>query len=237
MNALTTFIPPEAKIVSIEDTPEVQVPHHNWIRGCTRGSGKSGEASEVSMFDLLKAALRQRPNLIIVGEIRGVEGAIAFQAMQTGHACMSTFHAASVAKLIQRVTGNPILVPKTYVDNLNVVVICQQVRLANGSLARRLTSINEIVSYDSIADSFSFIEVFSWSPLNDTFLFRGFQNSYILESKIAPRRGFPEEKRRQIYKILKQRADVLKRICEQGKTNFYDVYAILAKAYREGYFR
>ncbi len=237
MNALTTFIPPEAKIVSIEDTPEVQVPHHNWIRGCTRGSGKSGEASEVSMFDLLKAALRQRPNLIIVGEIRGVEGAIAFQAMQTGHATMSTFHAASVSKLIQRVTGNPINVPKTYVDNLNVVIICQQVRLANGSLARRLTSINEIVNYDSVADSFSFIEVFNWNPLDDTFQFRGFQNSYLLENKIAPRRGLPEEKRRQIYKVLKQRSDVLRRIHEQGKTNFYEVYAILAKAYREGLFR
>jgi flagellar protein FlaI len=237
LNALTTFIPPESKIVSIEDTPEVQVPHHNWIRGVTRGSGKQGDASEVSMFDLLKAALRQRPNLIIVGEIRGAEGAIAFQAMQTGHACMSTFHAASVSKLIQRVTGNPILVPKTYVDNLNVVVICQQVRLANGSLARRLTSINEIVSYDSIADSFSFIESFAWNPLDDSFVFRGYQNSYLLENKIAPRRGFPEEKRRQIYKILKQRADVLKRIADQGKTNFYDVYAILSKAYREGYFR
>jgi flagellar protein FlaI len=237
MNALTTFIPPESKIVSIEDTPEVQVPHHNWIRGCTRGSGKSGEASEVSMFDLLKAALRQRPNLIIIGEIRGAEGAIAFQAMQTGHATMSTFHAASVSKLIQRVTGNPINVPKTYVDNLNVIIICQQVRLANGNLARRLTSINEIVNYDSIADSFSFIETFAWNPLDDTFVFRGFQNSYLLENKIAPRRGFPEEKRRQIYKILKQRSDVLKRITEQGKTNFYDVYAILSKAYREGYFR
>jgi flagellar protein FlaI len=237
MNALTTFVPPEAKIVSIEDTPEVQVPHHNWIRGVTRGSGKSGEASEVSMFDLLKAALRQRPNLIIVGEIRGAEGAIAFQAMQTGHATMSTFHAASVSKLIQRVTGNPINVPKTYVDNLNVVVICQQVRLAKGGLGRRLTSVNEIVSYDSIGDSFSFIEVFNWNPLDDTFQFRGFQNSYLLENKIAPRRGFPEEKRRQIYKILKQRSDVLKRIADQGKTNFYDVYAILSKAYREGYFR
>jgi flagellar protein FlaI len=237
MNALTTFIPPESKIVSIEDTPEVQVPHHNWIRGVTRGSGKQGEASEVSMFDLLKAALRQRPNLIIVGEIRGVEGAIAFQAMQTGHATMSTFHAASVSKLIQRVTGNPINVPKTYVDNLNVVVICQQVRLANGGLARRLTSINEIVNYDSVADSFSFIETFNWNPLDDTFAFRGFQNSFLLENKIAPRRGFPEEKRRQIYKILKQRADVLKRITDQGKTNFYEVYAILSKAYREGYFR
>jgi flagellar protein FlaI len=237
LNALTTFIPPEAKIVSIEDTPEVQVPHHNWIRGVTRGSGKSGDASEVSMFDLLKASLRQRPNLIIIGEIRGAEGAIAFQAMQTGHATMSTFHAASVSKLIQRLTGNPINVPKTYVDNLNVVVICQQVHLAKGGLGRRITSINEIVSYDSIGDSFSFIETFNWNPLDDTFQFRGFQNSYLLENKIAPRRGFPEEKRRQIYKILKQRSDVLKRIHEQGKTNFYDVYAILSKAYREGYFR
>jgi flagellar protein FlaI len=237
MNALTTFIPPESKIVSIEDTPEVQVPHHNWIRGVTRGSGKSSESSEISMFDLLKAALRQRPNVIIVGEIRGVEGAVAFQAMQTGHACMSTFHAASVSKLIQRVTGNPISVPKTYVDNLNVVVICQQVRLSNGTLARRLTSINEIVSYDSIADSFSFIEVFSWNPQDDSFLFRGNQNSYLLENKIAPRRGYPEDKRRQIYKVVKQRADVLRRITEQGKTNFYEVYAILSKAYREGYFR
>jgi len=237
LNALTTFIPPDAKIVSIEDTPEVQVPHHNWIRGVTRGSDKGGDSSEVSMFDLLKAALRQRPNLIIVGEIRGAEGAIAFQAMQTGHATMSTFHAASVSKLIQRVTGVPISVPKTYVDNLNVVVICQQVRLANGGLARKLTSVNEIVSYDSVADSFSFIETFCWNPLDDSFLFRGFQNSYLLENKIAPRRGLPEEKRRQIYKLLKQRSDVLRRISEQGKTNFYDVYAILSKAYRDGLFR
>jgi flagellar protein FlaI len=237
MNALTTFIPPESKIVSIEDTPEVQVPHHNWIRGVTRGSTKSAEASQISMFDLLKAALRQRPNMIIVGEIRGVEGAVAFQAMQTGHACMSTFHAASVTKLIQRVTGNPILVPKTYVDNLNVIAICQQVRLANGTLARRLTSINEIVSYDSVADAFSFIEVFNWNPLDDSFKFRGNQNSYLLENKIAPRRGYPDDKRRQIYKIVKQRADVLKRIAEQGKTNFFEIYAILSKAYREGYFR
>jgi flagellar protein FlaI len=237
MNALTTFIPPEFKIVSIEDTPEVQVPHHNWIRGVTRGSGRQAESTEISMFDLLKAALRQRPNLIIVGEIRGVEGAVAFQAMQTGHACMSTFHAASVAKLIQRITGNPINVPKSYVDNLNVIAICQQVRLASGHLARRLTSINEIVNYDSVADSFSFIEIFTWNPLDDSFVFRGYQNSYILENKIAPRRGFPEGKRRQIYKILKQRAEVLKRITEHGNTDFYEVYSILAKAYREGYFR
>jgi len=203
LNALTTFIPPDAKIVSIEDTPEVQVPHHNWIRGCTRGSAKQSDSSEVSMFDLLKAALRQRPNLIIIGEIRGAEGAIAFQAMQTGHACMSTFHAASVPKLIQRVTGNPINVPKTYVDNLNVIVICQQVRLANGGLGRRLTSINEIVSYDSIGDSFSFIETFSWNPRDDTFLFKGFQNSYLLEYKIAPQAWLPGGKEKTSIQDIK----------------------------------
>ena len=105
LNALTTFISPTGKIVSIEDTPELQVPHPNWIREVVRGSTKSSSGAAVGMFDLLKAALRQRPNEIIIGEIRGEEGAIAFQAMQTGHACMATFHAASVEKLIQRLTG------------------------------------------------------------------------------------------------------------------------------------
>ncbi|HSW58075.1 MAG TPA: type II/IV secretion system ATPase subunit [Dehalococcoidales bacterium] len=237
MNALTTFISPESKIVSIEDTPELQVPHPNWIRGCTREGGKNAEASGVTMFDLLRAALRQRPNYIIIGEIRGAEGAIAFQAMQTGHACMSTFHASTVTKLIQRLTGNPINIPKSYVDNLNLVVIAQQVRLPNGSLARRVTSINEIVSYDSVNDAFSFMEVFRWKPIDDSFDARGVSQSYLLEEKVASRRGIPYEKRNQIYSLLKQRAEVLRRIQEQKITGFFELYAVLSKAYREGYFK
>lgn len=237
INAITTFIPPENKIVSIEDTPEIQVPHPNWIRGVTRGTGKNAESSEVTMFDLLKAALRQRPNMIIVGEIRGAEGAIAFQAMQSGHSCMSTFHAASVAKLIQRLTGNPINIPKSYVDNLNVVIIAQQVRLPNGSLGRRVTSINEIVGYDSVADTFSFIESFGWDPTTDKFTFRGHMNSYLLEEKIARKRGIPYEKRQQIYQQLEHRAKVLQRLAEQKVTGFYELHAMLQKAYREGFFR
>jgi len=100
--------------------------------------GADNNSSDVGMFDLLKAALRQRPNYIIVGEIRGVEGAIAFQAIQTGHPVMSTFHAASVEKLIQRLTGDPINVPKTYVDNLNLVIIQSAVRRPNGKIVRRI---------------------------------------------------------------------------------------------------
>jgi flagellar protein FlaI len=237
LNAIAAFISPESKIVTIEDTPEVQVPHPNWIRGVTRGSGKNSETSEVSMFDLLRAALRQRPNYIIVGEIRGAEGAIAFQAMQSGHACMSTFHASTVPKLIQRLTGNPINIPKSYVDNLNIVVICQMVRLPNGNMGRRVTSINEIVGYDSVSDAFSFIEVFGWQPLTDTFHFRGYMNSFLLEQKVAPRRGIPYEKRQQIYVLIKQRAEVLRRIQESKQSGFFELYTMLTKAYREGYFK
>ena len=143
MNAVTVFLHPNSKIVSIEDTPELQVPHTNWIREVIRG--KAGEdASSVTMFDLLRAALRQRPNEIIIGEIRGEEGAIAFQAMQTGHSCMATFHAASVEKLIQRLTGNPINIPKTYIDNLNLAVIQSMVRLPNGKDGRRIVSVKEL---------------------------------------------------------------------------------------------
>ena len=236
MNALTTFLPANAKIVSIEDTPELQVPHTNWIREVTRGGleKKGGEGAGVGMFDLLKAALRQRPNEIIVGEIRGEEGRIAFQSMQTGHSVMSTFHAASVEKLIQRLTGDPINVPKTYIDNLNLVVIQNAVRGKDGKLLRRITSVNEIIGYDPLSNSFSFVEVFKWNPATDTFTFTGNMNSYLLEQKIAVKRRIPENKRRRIYKELEKRARMLQAIHKSGVTNFYDLFAVLSKIEKEG---
>ena len=138
---------------------------------------------------------------------------------------------------MQRISGNPTNVPTSYIDNLNVVVIMQMVKLANGAAARRVTSINEIVGYDSVADTFSFIEAFTWKPLEDEFDFRGYKNSYLLEEKIAPKRGISHEKKQQIYSLIKQRAEVLKRIQKQKMTNFYDIHKLLSKAYREGYFR
>ena len=236
MNAATVFLHPSAKIVSIEDTPELQVPHPNWIREVIRGKAGDTSGSSVTMFDLLRAALRQRPNEIIIGEIRGEEGAIAFQAMQTGHSCMATFHAASVEKLIQRLTGHPINIPKTYVDNLNLVVIQSAVRLPNGKEGRRIISINEIVGYDSSSDSFSFIEVFRWNPANDTFEFTGYMNSYLLEEVIALKRGIPPQRKREIYTELTRRANILRRLKEQGVTSFDDLFKVISKAYKEGVF-
>ena len=236
MNAPTTFVPPEAKVVTIEDTPEVQVPHPNWIREVAKASPKAGEGAAVSMLDLLKAALRQRPNLIIIGEIRGEEGLIAFQAMQTGHPVMATFHAAEVEKLIQRLTGAPILVPKTYVENLNIIVIQSTVKLPDGRPVRRAITVSEIVGYDSVSDSFSFVEVFRWNPVTDAFDFVGDRNSYLLEEVIAPRKGLPPNKKTQIYSIVDKRARVLEKLNDKGLTGYYELLRILAKAQKEGLF-
>jgi len=186
------------------------------------------------MMDLLKAALRQRPDRIIVGEIRGEEGRIAFQAMQTGHGVMSTFHAASVEKLIQRLTGDPINVPKTYIDNLNVVVIQAAVRGPDGKRVRRIMSVSEILGYDPVEEAFSFIEVFRWNPSTDVFEFPGNMNSYLLEERIAPKRGLPPEKRKTIYAELRKRAKVFERIHrDRGVRGFDEFFRILAEAHKQ----
>jgi len=234
LNAITIFLMPEGKIVTIEDTPELQIPHPNWTREVVRGADDGG--ATVGMFDLLKAALRQRPDAILVGEIRGAEGNIAFQAMQTGHTVMATFHAATVEKLIQRVTGSPIDVPRTYIDNLNVVMICSAVKLPNGKRGRRILSISELFGYDSATESFSFAEVFHWDPVNDRHEFTGYMNSFLLENKVCAKRGIPSNQRRTIYQELERRAKVLEKLGNSGIKNFYELYNVLAKAKRQGLF-
>lgn len=234
LNAIMAFISPNAKIVSIEDTAEVQVPHRNWTREITRGAAKGDNVSEIGMFDLLKAALRQRPNYIIVGEIRGIEGAIAFQAIQTGHPVMSTFHAASVEKLIQRLTGDPINVPKTYVDNLNIVIVQSAVRRPDGRIVRRVLSINEIVGYNPQTKGFNFIEAFSWDPVTDTFVFRGYGSSYILEQKIAKKLGVPQNKTKIMYDEIEKRVKILKKINESKITDYDEFFQMITRVEKKG---
>lgn len=235
LNALTTFIRPDAKIVTIEDTPELQVPHANWLREVVRQSTKDSKGGGVDMFDLLKAALRQRPDRILIGEIRGVEGNIAFQAMQTGHGVMATFHASSVQKVIQRLTGDPINVPKVNIDNLDLVVIQSAVRAPDGSTVRRVVSVNEIVDYDSASNTFSFITAFRWKAEDDTFEFPGDMNSYLLEQKIAAKRGIPESKRRTIYSELRKRAAILEKLHKRGGSSSFDkLFAVISEAHKQG---
>ena len=222
LTGVTCFIKANAKVVTIEDTPEVQLPQENWVREMTRASQR--EESTVGMFELLKSALRQRPNYLIVGEIRGVEGNVAFQAMMTGHPVLSTFHSASVQKTVQRLTGHPILVPKTHVTNLNAIVIQNAIYDATGHMKRRVTSVNEIVSYNPTTDSFSFIEAFHWEPSEDIFLFRAEGNSYLLEEKIGRSRGFSSRDMSIIYDELAERAKFIKKQSDEGLSDYREFF-------------
>jgi flagellar protein FlaI len=237
LNAITTFIPPENKIVTIEDTPELNVPHRNWIREVALAKGKgegTGSGGEVTMFDLLKAALRQRPNQILVGEIRGVEGSVAFGAMQTGHPVMSTFHAASVEKLIQRLCGDPINIPKTYVDNLNLVIIQSAVKRPDGQTVRRMISCNELVGYNPETQGFTFVQMFTWDPVSDTFMWTGKGSSFLLENKIATMLGLPENRKAEIYLEVEKRAKILERLHKAGYVKFWDLFHMMTKIKKQG---
>jgi flagellar protein FlaI len=226
LSAITAFMPETYKVVSIEEVPEVYVPHKNWVREVVRETGNSAseEQGAVSMFQLLKAALRQRPDYIIVGEVRGVEGNIAFQAMQTGHPSIATFHAASVSKLVQRLTNYPINIPKTHIDNLNAALFQSAVHdSATGRYKRRVLSLNEILGYEPVEGIFNFVEVFSFDASKDKHEFRGLGTSYILDSKIAVMRGFDSQNTKLLYEEMFQRAEILEYLIVLGILSYKDV--------------
>ncbi len=228
LNAASVFIKPDAKVYSVENTPEVTMPHPTWQHLVTREAGKD---TDVTMFDLLIAALRSRPNYIVVGEIRGEEGNVAFQAMQTGHPVISTFHAGSPHSMIQRLTGHPINVPIASIDNLNIVLIQQAVSL-NGRMVRRVLSVTEIERYYDVENKVITREVFSWDAVNDVHRFRGLYNSYILEKKIASMLGYADT--REIYAELNRRKKIIEHLVEQNIDNYFDVWDVISRFTKEG---
>ena len=224
LNAILTFIHHDAKIYTVEDTPEVIPPHNAWQQMVTRegGEGKGG----VTMFDLLKAALRSRPNYIIVGEVRGPEGRIAFQAMQTGHPTLFTFHAATIESLVQRLSSDPINVPLAFIGNCNVGLFQNYIK---GRGVRRVTSVHEIEGYSKQFNGVVTREVFEYDYVDDKIIFKGFANSYILEEKIAEKMGLAD--RREIYNVLEERAKVLERMVQERIFDYFEVNELI-KSYR-----
>ncbi|NPA76731.1 MAG: type II/IV secretion system ATPase subunit [Candidatus Diapherotrites archaeon] len=223
MRASAVFIRPDAKIYSVEDTPEVYVPHANW-------QATVSHEERATMFDLLKAALRSRPNYIIVGEIRGKEGYIAFQAMQTGHPTISTFHGGNIKKIVQRLTGPPISVPPPYLTNLNIIVIQRAFRRGD-RMIRRAISVHEIEGYVE-GKGIMTREVFRWDPIDDKIQFVGRFNSYILERKIALFQGYADP--RDIYNELDRRAKILKEMLRRDITHYHDVWEAVRGYYYFG---
>jgi len=229
MNALIPFIPYQKKIYTTEGTPELQVPHTVWQRLLTKTSGP--KEGQVDMFDLLRAALRSRPDYIIPGEVRGAEGNIVFGAMQTGHPVMTTFHAGTVTKVIQRFTGDPINVPKTFMDNLDFVVI-QLALERNGKMLRRVTSIDEIEGYNNAVDGIMARKAFDWNALEDRHIFTANNNSFILEEKIAKNAGYEDVAG--IYEEYRKRQHILDKMVEEKIFDYYEVVQCIWGFYREG---
>ena len=231
LNAILPFIDHNVKIYSAEDTPEVKVRHKIWQRLVTRDA--KNEESRVEMFDLLKAALRSRPRYIIIGEIRGVEGATAFQAMQTGHPVIATFHASSIVKMIQRFTGDPINVPIRFFDNLNFAIFQEVVEAPGGGIARRITGIDEVIGYNKHSDGVLTRGMFEWDPVKDKHYFRGMFQSHLLENKIAAMAGFANK--RDIYDEMLKRAAAIQRMADRDLTHYDDVFDLLGLYYSNGW--
>ncbi len=223
LNAMLSFIRFDSKIYTAEDTPEVIVPQPVWQRLITREAGP--HEAHVELFDLVKSALRSRPDYIVVGEVRGKEGSAAFQAIQTGHAVLTTFHASSIQKMIQRFTGDPINVPIRFMDNLNIALF-QEIIYGDGRLMRRCSSVQEILRYSEEKGGVLTREIFTWDPVRDAHHFRGMYNSYVLENKIAAKIGY--ENVREIYEELFARAKIIKQMVDKNILDYDSVNRIFA---------
>jgi len=230
LNACLTFIPRDSKIYTAEDTAEVRPPHATWQQLLTRDPGSSGSGG-VGMFDLVAAALRSRPDYIIVGEVRGEEGRMAFQAAQTGHPIMLTFHASDIVSMIQRFTSDPINVPETFMDNADVALFQNRVK-QNNRVLRRVTSVQEIEGYSKELDGVVTREVFKWDPVDDQVVFQGMNNSYVLEEKIASLLGYADTRR--IYDDLRLRADLVEQAIDHEILGYHAVNEFVEDFQRDG---
>ena len=186
LNALAFFIPPESRVVSIEDTRELNLPRENWIPAVARTSIGMGKVGEIDLFDLLKNSFRQNPEYVIVGEVRGKEAFVLFQGMASGHASISTMHADSVDSMIKRLQTPPIELSPTLVNTLDCVAIMTHA-IVNKKQTRRLREIVEIVNTDK--EGTAIVNTpFVWNPAQDIFYFK--KESKVFE-KISMRFGIP----------------------------------------------
>jgi flagellar protein FlaI len=194
LNAISLFIPSMAKIISIEDTHELVLHHLNWIGSVTRESfSKNTSAREIDMYELLRQALRQRPEYIIVGEIRGKEAMTLFQAMNTGHTTYSTMHADSINTVISRLEGDPINVPRVMIQALDILCIQMLVQVGGdkeGKRVRRMDTMIEFTGVDPQTQDLRFNEVFTLDMKSDTFRTSG--KSYVLDA-IKARHSWDEK--------------------------------------------
>jgi flagellar protein FlaI len=231
LNAIALFIPPTAKIVSLEDTREVNLPHENWIPGATRsGTGDRGPdgkaAGEVDMFDLVRAALRQRPNYIIVGEVRGKETYTMFQAMATGHTTYSTMHADSVKSMVNRLENPPINTPRILLSALKNVIIQVQARVGT-NVVRRLRQVLEIVGFEPETNELITNTVYEWDPATDKFVYKG--HSFLLDNIMELKNYTHEEMEAE----FRRRVAVIRYLAQNQMKDYRQIWKMISSYYKD----
>jgi len=224
LNALAFFIPPEARVVSIEDTREINLPRENWLPAVARTSIGIGKVGEVDLFAILKNSFRQNPDYLIVGEVRGKEAFVLFQGMASGHSAISTMHADSVDTLIRRLQTPPIELSPTLVNSLDCVAIATHA-IVNKRETRKLREIIEIVNVNR--DGTALINTpLLWDPAKDVFFYK--RQSKVFE-KISAKHGIPLDK---LQKEFITRAKLLYELYKQKVFGFEDIQKIINDYYK-----
>ena len=225
LNAIAFFIPPEARVVSIEDTRELNLPRDNWLPSVVRNATGVGTTGEISLFDLLRSSFRQNPDYVIVGEVRGAEASVLFQGMASGHSSISTILADSVDNLIKRLETPPIELSPTLLNVLDCVCIMTHA-IVNKEETRKLKEVVEIinVTLDGIALTNT---PFMWNPMENEFYSK--KNSKIFE-KIRKRYGIKAE---ELEIEFRRRVQLLYQIYQKKIFKFEEVQDIVNEYYKK----
>jgi len=222
LNAIACLSRPEFKIISVEEVAEINLPQENWTSTIARPGFGADKQGEVTLYDLIKSAVRHRPALIIVGEVRGEEAYVLFQALATGHGGLCTMHADDVETAIKRLTQPPMNIPPSIISLMNCVIVVKQVRTAPaGSLDRRIST-RKFVRVSEIDDAGNIREIFSWSPAGDVFQYNLGQ-SFLL-NKIAKTLGMPPSV---VMQELQRRKQLLLKMVERNLRDFRSVHKAL----------
>lgn len=226
LNCLSMFIKPEFKVVSVEDTQELNLPHENWIPSVTRGGSGKRQTGDITLYDLLKAAVRQRPDYIIVGEVRGEEAYTLFQAMSTGHLGMCTIHGESVDSAIHRLEAEPMNIPRSLLHMLDIILVQGRTEIG-GKPARRALSVTEMVGSDPKTKELLTNDVYKWNAVADSFSYLG--RSYVLE-RIMRKLSITAQ---EVQSELQRRKIVLEWMIKNKIRKYTDVAGVIREYYAD----
>jgi len=222
MNALLTFTRTNSKIVTIEEVQEANLPHSNWTALLSRESYGVAEETgrEIGLFDLVKTAMRMRPDILVVGEVRGEEAYVLFQAISTGHGGISTVHADDVSSAIQRLTSKPMDVPPAFIPFLDLVFTVRRIAIPTPDGGFR--NVRRVLSVDEVVSVGDYVRMFKWDPVADRHIAAPLKNSVKL-ARLSRDLGVTTA---ELADEIARRATVLKWVQQKGIRNFRELSAI-----------